>query len=103
MARLFALSFIIHITVKEPSGRNAFSACLDWRVKWVSFGQSLTTCQLGNKRTRFKKTTQQLSSYPVIPANLVNISYLDLVINNPFSGISFTLNSLLHGWKKEQK
>lgn len=41
--------------------------------------------------------TQQLSSYPAIPANLVIVSYLDLVINNPFSGISFTLNSLLHG------
>lgn len=47
--------------------------------------------------------TQQLSSYPTIPANLVIVSYLDLAINNPFSGISFPLNSLLHGWKKEAK
>lgn len=83
------------LLVKEPWWRNAFAPWLDWTVTHPLVKVS-PHVSLGMK-TRFKKTTQQLSSYPVIPANLVIVSQLDLVIKNPFSGISFTLNSLLHG------
>lgn len=51
------------------------------------------------KDKRFQRRTQ-LSSYLVILTNLVIVPQLDPIINNPFSDIGFTLNSLSHRMSK---